>query len=131
MIDQLSTAVVVVNALIIRALTTCHPRLCYSPPVDRERRRRFTSCSVTNCRRLRFSNPDVGSKQAETDLPTLGGLLPGFRGGRAAAAGTIVRIYSGALHPRARVLAGEVRVCGQVSAFFRYCPRAALAAESR
>jgi hypothetical protein len=80
MIDQLPMAVVVVNAPIIGALTTCHPRLCYSPPVDRERRCRFTSGSVTNCRRLRFSSQDVGSKQAETDQPTLGGRLLGLRG---------------------------------------------------
>jgi hypothetical protein len=37
MIDQLPMAVVVVNAPIIGALTTCHPHPCYSPSSNRKR----------------------------------------------------------------------------------------------
>ena len=79
MIDQLPMAVVVVNAPIIGALTTCHPRRCYSPSPKRGRGRGCTSCSVTNCRQLRFPNQDVVSKQPETDRPTSDGRFRAFR----------------------------------------------------
>ena len=75
MIDQLPMAVVVVNAPIIGALTTCHPRGCYSPSVDRARGRVFTGCSVTMRRQLRFPLQRFVAKQAETDRPTLDGLF--------------------------------------------------------
>jgi hypothetical protein len=125
MIDQLPMAVVVVNAPIIGALTTCHPRLCYSPPVDRERRR-FTSCSVTNCRRLRFSSQDVGSKQAETDQPTLDGLLPGLRGtGHTAAPTTLALCGHLREHRRTRLTkhqAVEPSDRQTIAASYRSCP---------
>src|SRR5262249_47967006 len=74
-------AVVVVNAPIIGALTTCHPHPCYSPSPNRERGRRFTSCSVTDRRQVRFPNQDVVSKQPETDQPTSHRRICGFRRG--------------------------------------------------
>jgi hypothetical protein len=76
MIDQLPMAVVVVNAPIIGALTTCHPHRCYSPFPKRG----CTSCSGTNCRPLRFPNQDLATKEHKTDQPTLDGLFRGLRG---------------------------------------------------
>jgi hypothetical protein len=75
MIDQFPVAVVVVNAPIIGALTTCHPHRCYSPFPKRG----CTSCSGTNCPPLRFPNQDLATKEHETDQPRLDGRFHGFR----------------------------------------------------